>query len=209
MRPLYFFYLYYNNSEAIANLQKQGLPDMNVKIMIVDDGSSPPLRLDWPNVEVLRIDHDVPWNMAAANNAGFAALPSDAVILRMDIDHWIDESMLQEVKEWAEKIPAKTLVKFERMVYKRNGKYCTPSPPNIYLALVSDLIAAGGYDERFVGYYGHEDTELMRRLAKKGFTTLHVQNQYVHCADWLGTKDMIRDSTRNKNLLKNLTYFSK
>jgi len=202
--PLYLFYLYYNNPEAILNLEGQGLPEMDVQILIVDDGSEPPLRLDWPNVRVIRIDQDIPWNMAAANNAGFAALPADAVILRMDIDHWITPQMLEEVKGWAAELEPKTLLKFERMVHKNNGGYITPSPPNIYLARVVDLIEAGGYDERFVGHYGHEDTELMHRLKKRGFTIATLRNYYTHCDASLGTKGMDRDASRNKALLEEL-----
>jgi hypothetical protein len=204
MSKLWLFYLYYNNPEAIANLEAQGLPEMDVPILIVDDGSPVPLNLDWPNVTVIRIEEDIPWNMSAANNRGFAALPEDAVILRMDIDHWIGPGMLEQMKGWAELIETKTLVKFERLVHRPDGAMITPSPPNIYLARVKDLIEAGGYDERFVGHYGHEDTELMWRLKKKGFTFATLRNEYVQCMASLGTKGLDRDSTRNKQLLKKI-----
>lgn len=201
---LTFFYLYYNNPAAIDNLIRQGIPEMDVDVLIVDDGSTVPLVLDWPNVRVVRIEEDIPWNMAAANNLGFRQLDPDQVILRMDIDHWVDFTHLQKIKDFAEMLFPGDFLRFDRLVFCGRGFYITPPHANTYLCRVSDLLEVGGYDERFCGHYGHEDNELMWRLSQKGKKLIHIRQTLIHCDESLRTPGMERDSIRNLSLFNQI-----
>jgi hypothetical protein len=197
MKNIKLFYLYYNNPQAIEHLERvyrgSGIP-----VVIVDDGSTVPLRCDWATV--YRIDEDVPWNMSRANNYGFGKLNVDDYILRCDIDHWFlpdDINKLVGVEG--------SIVKFNRVVYRSDGSsYNTPSPPNIYLAKVGDLVDAGGYDERFCGHYGYEDKEFMDRLARRGVRTVIHPFVVSRCNDWLGTKKLDRDGSVNRELYERI-----
>jgi len=199
MKNIKLFYLYYNNPQAIEHLERV-YHVSGLSVVIVDDGSTVPLECDWATV--YRIDEDVPWNMSRANNYGFGMLDVDDYILRCDIDHWFDP---EDVDKLVGIDIAGTIVKFERVVYRSDESfYITPSPPNIYLAKVGDLIDAGGYDERFCGHYGYEDKEFMDRLERKGIRTVIHPFVKSNCNDWLGTKKLDRDGSVNRELYERI-----
>lgn len=189
-------YLYYNQPNAITFLESIGAPDYAINFLFVDDGSKIPLKLNWPNAYVLRIDKDIPWNMSAANNVGFNYLYSqdpETIILRLDMDHFIYPRQINQILNIIPHIKTKMMMKFNRM----NGIH---SAPNIYMARIKDLVEAGGYDERFCGHYGYEDIEFLTRLKNKGFSfglsTVEIQINMNE-----GTKGLDRDTSRNKKLL--------
>lgn len=157
------FYLYYNQPEAIKNLEKVGVPNYDCDKVIVDDGSYPPLKCDWATV--YRIDEDVPWNQPAANNLGFSKIKESETILRMDIDHWIKHNDLLKI----ESLPHNHIIHFKRISHNNNGFIKELAPMmNIYLTNISTIKEVGGYDESFCGSYGYDDKELMWKLKKAG-----------------------------------------
>jgi len=179
-------YLYYNQPEAIKNLERLGFDKADIDIVIIDDGSKVPLKCEWATV--YRIEKDVKWNQPKANNLGFSKI--NGLVLRMDIDHYFNVKDLPRLYNF---IPEeKEIVRFKR---KHKGKWINPHK-NIYLANVSDLRDVGGYDERFCGNYGYDDTEFMQRLKDKGFE-FYMSDVTVYADTTFETK-LDRDTTINK-----------
>lgn len=163
-------YLYYNQPEAIRNLESLMLDTLPFETIIVDDGSNPKLECNW--AKVLRIEEDIPWNISGAINFGLKHVPPGETVLRLDIDHWVDPLDLWTLSQY--ELGTKEILKFGRVVLSPKGNYNTATPPNIYLARAGEILEAGGYDERFAGNYGYEDKELFDRLHRMGFkTTIH------------------------------------
>lgn len=165
-----------------------GAENYNANFLFVDDGSKIPLKVDWKNATVLRIDEDIPWNMPRANNLGFSHLDENDVVLRMDIDHFITKEEVDILN--TVKLQPKEVMKFRR----KNASDC---PPNIYLARVKDLIDVGGYNEVFCGNYGFEDRDLMDRLRNNGavFTKSPIE---IYVDIHKHTIGLDRDTTINK-----------
>lgn len=161
---LTILYLYYNQPQAIDFFQSLGYHEALVNFLFVDDASLEPLTLNWPNAQVLRIEQDIPWNQPAANNLAFQHLlqqDENAVVLRMDIDHYFNVHQLHTLKLEALDIQPKEIIHYRR-------QHTTPHP-NVYMARVQDLVKAGGYNTQFCGNYGYDDKELMHRLKKRFF----------------------------------------
>ena len=196
------FYLYYNQPEAIKNLEAIGYDSMPYEVVIIDDASKPKLDCDWATT--YRIRKDVPWNMSKANNFGFSKLDPNDIILRCDMDHWFS---LEDLDKLANiDLKPKQVIKFNRIVHKTNGGcYDTKTPVNIYLGRVGDLIEVGGYNEAFCGNYGYEDKEFMHRLEKNGFDISIHPTIKSHCNDWMFTKGLERDASINRELYLELT----
>ena len=191
-------YLYYNQPQAIAFFESIGYNKLCHKFLFVDDASAQPLHLEaWKNAEVFRIQKDTPWNQPAANNLAFWHIynkNTDAVVLRMDIDHYFKPSDLEKVAQI--KLKPKEIIHFKREDRDVH--------PNIYLARVSDLLNAGGYNESFCGNYGYDDKEMMFRLRKKGFK-FSVSELKTHVNNNFGTKNLSRDASINQKLYQKLT----
>jgi len=181
-------YLYYNQPDAIRFFESLGYQDLGINFLFVDDGSDIPLTCQW--ADVIRIDYDIPWNQPKANNTGFDFIcyrnEKDSV-LRMDIDHYFLPNDLIEINEY--ELFTRQLVTFGRKGIKPH--------PNIYLASVSDLMEAGGYNEEFCGNYGYDDMEFMNRLKKKKFkfTPSPIEVRVNHD---LKRHGLNRDTTINK-----------
>ena len=71
----------------IEHFKKMDLPD-DVEIIIVDDGSDPPLESD--DVKIIQTNDTRPWTQPKARNIGANCATGD-VMLFTDIDHVIDE----------------------------------------------------------------------------------------------------------------------
>jgi len=182
-------FLYYNQEQAVKQLQWFGYDKSQFEIIFIDDGSEIPLKCDWATV--YRIDKDVAWNQPKANNLGLSKLESDDVVLRMDIDHYFNVNDLSRINQI--QVGHKEIITFNRLF---RGSPISPHP-NIYLTRAKDLIDAGGYDEQFCGNYGYDDSELMHRLKQKGFK-FYRSEIYCVADSTLSTIGLNRDIKINR-----------
>lgn len=163
----------------MLHLERIGLPQ-EVELIIVDDGSDPPLELpSW--VRVLRTNDHRPWTWALARNAG-ARQASGAYLLMTDIDYILPREAIGDA------------VAFEgdRMAFRRelavldeNGvmtqeldvlrqygateerlkKLRLPHHPNSFVMKKSLFFELGGYREDLVGrpYPQGEDSKFKEK----------------------------------------------
>lgn len=191
-------YLYYNQPEAIPFLEQLNAPEFPVNFLFIDDASKIPLQLNWPNATVIRIKEDIPWNQPYANNLAFQYLYKQnpkTVLLRMDLDHYF--------MPWQVEILSDTIKpqKKEIIFFKRENRQ---PHPNIYMANVSDIIEAGGYNLQFSGNYGYDDKELIFRLKNQKFT-FTTSNLTVKINHLLKTPNLNRDKTINQQKYLQIT----
>ena len=189
-------YLYYNQPDAIKFFESIGYKDCEFNFLFIDDGSKEPLKLDWKNAKVLRIEKDIAWNQPQANNIGLEWLfcqNEHENVLRMDIDHYFTLEQLENIRCY--QVYLKEMVTFQREDRHPH--------PNIYLTSVKHLLNAGGYNEEFCGNYGYDDIELTNRLKRKhfSFTELPIKVKINHK---LKTHGLKRDTTVNHRKFKEL-----
>ena len=183
-------YLYYNQPQAIKLFESIGYKNSHIKFLFIDDGSKEPLKLNWKNAHVLRIEKDIAWNQPQANNIGFEYIfcnNEHESVLRMDIDHYFTLEDLDNIGFYEP-------FGKEVVTFLREGRH---PHPNIYLTSVKHILNAGGYNEEFCGNYGYDDLELMTRLKRKhfSFTELPIK---VKINNSLKGHGLVRDSKVNK-----------
>ena len=76
---------------------KMPLPD-DCELILVDDGSSPPLEGTAPNLTILRHNHPAAWTQPAARNMGCRAAQGEYLICT-DIDHIVTLDLINAVRE--------------------------------------------------------------------------------------------------------------
>lgn len=207
MANLSIVYPFYNNHAAMDDL-KPRLCKTPCDIVIVDDASKVPLTVECPNVRVIRIEVDVPWNQPAASNLGIKSLSPDDIVLRLDIDHWVEPEEFESFRKAADRIPKRTLLQFRRR--QCDEKIMKPNM-NMLMMRVSDFMQIGGYDEDFCGSYGYDDREFVERARHKGFSVSVYQDAMLCLDANSGTKSLSRDTSINKQkyLLKRKEMTSK
>lgn len=168
----------------------------------MDDASDPPLRLDLPNVKVLRIDVDVPWNQPAASNMGIKSLHAGDVVLRLDIDHWVDPGDFHLFESLSRTLQPRTILQFGR-VASGTGRRLRPNM-NMMMLRVSDFLAIGCYDEDFCGSYGYDDREFVDRARRLGWRFDVPRSPSLVVDPRGGTRSLSRDASvnREKYLMK-------
>lgn len=128
----------------------------NLRVIVVDDCSekSPAFaeKIGMP-LEVYRIGPPkVPWNQDAARNIG-AHHAATQWLLLTDIDHEIPEATWRRVIEG--ELNPNAVYRFARISAKPDGTTVEyKEHPNTWLVTRHQYENAGGYDERFAGYYG-------------------------------------------------------
>ncbi|HUS38056.1 MAG TPA: glycosyltransferase [Pirellulales bacterium] len=96
-----------NSHEALRRQMlfwhQSGIPTRDTEIIIMDDGSDPPLEesVSWPwngSVRIVPTNDFRPWTWALARNAG-ARLASGKTLLMFDLDHIITRQIVEFVLE--------------------------------------------------------------------------------------------------------------
>lgn len=171
MRKLTIVMAYYNNGDMLdahINEWERYPADVkkNMRAVIVDDASPEKPAVDrvrnvGMNVEVFRVENDVPWHQDAARNLGMMR-PSGWTLLS-DMDRILPVECAQLLLS----APLEKGVAYLPAQYRLDGaapKSKTGRHPNIYIVHRDDFWKTGGYDERLCGYYG-TDSSFRRRLA--------------------------------------------
>lgn len=181
MRDLTLIYPYYDNP-VMLKLQLQHLAALpkdiraHLDLIVVDDGS-PKCNLAhylWPpadsrshdmpaafglhRLEVYRIEVDVRWNWIAARNLAASKTKTNWMLMT-DIDHMVPEATFRRIMEG--ELETLNTYRFSRVDAPDRTPY--KPHPNSWLFTKKRFDQAGGYDERFSGYYG-TDGEFRDRI---------------------------------------------
>ena len=175
-----------------------------ITLLVIDDGSqrAPALPVveqrhrDQLDVSLYRIDTDIPWNMAEANNLAFREAKTECVI-RTDIDHSLDTHDMRSLLYVLDRRPPKGVYyKFKRKT--RDGERLR-SHINSYVIHRDDYWDAGGYNEYFSGTYGKEDSDFLNRL-QISCRTLDIP---LTVSSSFSTRDLDRDQRRCNEKINN------
>jgi predicted glycosyltransferase involved in capsule biosynthesis len=150
------------------------------ELILVDDGSVPPLRpicdsVPSPDHFTLIETHDTrPWTHPRARNLGAARARADRLLF-FDIDHIITRDVVAEALaypgdklHWVRRpavLDADGRIVTEVEVLRTYGM-TDPSPSvhaNSFVIRAAVFRLLGGYDERFCGSYGGDDIDLQAR----------------------------------------------
>lgn len=136
-----------------------------ISLVIVDDGSpnnpaKPPEGNDLGgiNFQLYRVDVDTRWGQHAARNIGMNHIETNWALMT-DIDHVVPEATWKELlfRKW----DLEFVLMFQRVTWPELTPY--KHHPNSFFQTLRSFHAAGGYDERFLGYYG-TDSDYRHRL---------------------------------------------
>jgi len=176
---------YYNSWDALM-WQKENLLKSGLDIVIVDDCSPSPLKIDWVNV--FRIKEDVFFNLDAVNLGAVKA--KGEKIFRFDLDHRTDYKAMDQIE-----IPEKTIFHFNRTM---NGKKIKPNPSHVLLRK-EDFISIGGWNTIYSGNYGMCDNDFIRRAKSMGYS-FEIAPILLEVDPNLSTKGIERDTTINRSI---------
>lgn len=205
---LTIYFPYYNQVNALKNqLEHYSNFTREIRdkiiIFIVDDGSEKKALdhigkkyLRNLNIILYRINIDIPWNQPEANNLAMSNVSTDYV-LRIDIDHFIDEPNLSKLMN-SDLNLNKNFYKFKR---KKNDNTSLKSHPNTYLISQKKYLEVKGYNESLCGNYGHDDFDFLARI-KKLIKSVLLNNVTIRVITEHSTKGLVRDSTINKKKLQ-------
>lgn len=141
---------------TLASLAHQSYPAELLEVVVVDDGSRPPLtlpKLRPPRCRLLRAPHG--WGRANALHVGAQESTGEVI-------HWLDADMLvypehvEAQARWHHRLPYAVTLGWKRFVDVRPDTAGWPSPDE-----VADACAAGAADRLFAGLptTGHDYVE--------------------------------------------------
>lgn len=158
----------------------------DTEIIILDDGSKPALEVDVTpeNFSLIPTNDFRPWSQPCARNFG-AEHAKGEYVLMTDIDHILSREAIEAVRNfdgdkmcfprhWAilddnGRICQETEVLFEygldKDLYEQRGLH-GGHHANTFAMKRSIYLELGGYDEKFCGKYGGDDTNFSRRYGK-------------------------------------------
>lgn len=157
MTPVTLIMAYYENPGMLAK-QFEILREMDpktksmIKVIIVDDGSpNHPAKPEeiGADLQIYRMDKDVRWNQDACRNIGYHHAQTQWMLMT-DMDHVVPEETWSRLV-FRKHDPTKVF-KFSRVSAPGLEPY--KPHPNTWFLTRALFDRAGGYDERFAGYYG-------------------------------------------------------
>lgn len=163
-RPFTLIFPYYENPGMFARqlTHLASFPEEvlnHLHLVVVDDGSpNAPLgdlhmrqmlAVGLASVQLFRITVDVRWNWIAARNLAVDQAKTDWVLMT-DIDHLLPIDTARRIQE--KPLTDTHTYRFSRVDLPKLTPY--KPHPNSWLLTRTRFNKAGGYDERFSGYYG-------------------------------------------------------
>lgn len=142
-----------------------------LELIVVDDGSPAeqaalPIFLEVGEIRIprqlFRMGVDIAWNMDACRNLAVSKASTPWVLLT-DIDHMVPEATWRKILNLG--LNPGAAYKFARVSEPKLDPY--KPHPNTWLMSRDLYDRAGGYDERFAGWYG-TDGDFRNRVAKLG-----------------------------------------
>ena len=147
-------------SQCLPFLLIAGHQSPPVELVMVDYGNDVPMNPSgkWPfTVRSVRVEADY-FHMAHARNVGIRAAKGDIIVAFL-ADQIVSPDFFSVIRE---QLKLGTFLKwFETFVFWRE-----------------DILAAGGFDERFE-FYGPEGKELTDRLQRRGLKAVQMSNRIV------------------------------
>lgn len=192
----------YNNQEAL-DLQAERWIEWsnlaNLEILLVDDGSNPPLDLSKipDSVRKVRIIDNIPWNQPGAKNLG-AHLALGPWLLFLDADQFFYKNEILDILTQLKTLDQHTLYRFRRFSAKTGNEI--ESHQNCQLIHKKAYDEFGGYDEDFAGNYGHEDAFFERFWRLMGRNVTLLQSPHITDHSELGTIGLVRNARINELL---------
>ena len=167
-RPFTLVMAYYENAGMLARQYQElsSYPEelrRQLELIVVDDGSPTSPAVGAPcgvAQRIFRVGVDVRWNQDACRNIGMHHAQS-AWRLMTDIDHLVLEDTIGHLI-WGELDKLKAY-RFKRLTLPDSSIY--RPHPNTWAMTGKVFDRAGGYDERFAGWYG-TDGDFVSRVAK-------------------------------------------
>lgn len=190
------------DSHGIVNKQADYLKQMSlpseIEIIILDDGSKPPITVSTSceNLRVYPTGDIRPWSTACARNLG-AQLSEGEYLLMTDIDHILSkEAILASLNFNGDKMmfPRDYAVLNSENNISQNlellseygligTKLNAGSHTNTFTIRRGIFDNLGGYDEKFCGKYGGDDVDLADRYGKlfrQGLVSRHVMGPKIY-----------------------------
>lgn len=145
-----------------------------IHFVLVDDCSSTIIDVDGYslNIDLIRINEDIPWNQAGARNVGVIYAKSDKILLS-DIDHIFPEHTLRELIQ--RRNPRSTFYKIYRKDDKGNTR---KGHPNTFFMSRARFFRFYGYDEEFAGKYGAEDYRFVKNQKYHGSMQRYLNKRF-------------------------------
>jgi hypothetical protein len=171
---------------------------MHTQVLVVDDCGTPPATVPIsPEVRLLRITKDTPWNQGEARNLA-ACEARGRVLLMLDPDMTLPPKSLQGFIEAAARLPLGRVVR--PVLRHANGELDTTSP-NVYLIHRADFLAIKGYDLAYAGHKCWGDVELYHVMHGmfKNRTTSGLVLDFHHSGNIKDAQVMTLDRTATHN----------
>lgn len=178
---------------AIRSLRRQDC--QTFEIVVVDDGSTPPLATDLgSDVTVLRNEHSR--GMCAARNRGISVARGELVLMLDDDVEIMDATLISRATALASRFPACAAIGFRQLTPKGVPSYMQPSAASVLCyagqffgyghLLRADALRRVGTFEPAFGYY-YEEIELSLRLLDAGYSIIYDPSlSVVHYEDQRG-----------------------
>ena len=174
----------------------------NLEVIIIDDGSMPPLEVDGTglNVQHYQVPVDIPWNHGGCKNLGTLQASYDWIIY-LDSDRIIPPESLEYLFTNAQ---SGNYYIFAQINHDGSSRG-TKKPFGVFCAERAEMLRVKGFDERFCGAYGYEDLQLSKKLKVYGIKKNKLNDVYLVAYDTVmdgKTRVLSRDLTRNKALFQ-------
>lgn len=202
---------YYDDKEVIDRMVEAWKDYPNgIKIIIIDDCSPVPLKIEHKNLTIYRIDKDIVWNTAGACNLGFLMATTPYVLYYMN-DHVLSGREMSKLLDIDVKDKLYTFKRIEAVSGKDSTGALLP------LFIKRELFwKLGGFNEDFSGNYGYDDVWFTHKAKELGYEKEELDitwNNYIDTEDAPRegqqiNADKFKNKVATKDFSNNILNFS-